>query len=147
MRHGMEPADVREKFSLECGIAFDPDEDCAQQQFKEDCDINTIVKRFGLTGQLPEGLSMPVSGDFTQAVDYHTAMNLVRQADEEFLRIPAEVRARFNNDPGALMAFLEDASNREEAVKLGLVNAPVEKTRDMVQAIDELAARLVTPKA
>ena len=46
------------------------------------------------------------SGDFTNIPDFHTAMNLVRQAQEEFVRIPADVRARFNNDPGRFMEFL-----------------------------------------
>lgn len=146
-RHGYESAEERMKWSDECGISFDPEEGLAQQQFAEEVDINTIVKRFGLTGQLPENLRMPVSGDFTNITDFQSAMNLVVQAKEEFERVPAEVRARFANDPGELMAFLEDEKNREEAVKLGLVSAPPEKTRDMVQAIDELAAKIVTPVA
>lgn len=144
--HGYEDAKVREEKSVAAGIAFDPDEGLTQQQFAEEVDINTIVKRFGLTGQLPENLRMPVSGDFTGVSDFQSAMNLVVAAEEEFMRVPAEVRARFNNDPGQLMAFLDDAKNREEAIKLGLVTPPPEKTRDVVQAVDELAAKLVTPK-
>ena len=144
--HGYESREVREEKSRKFGLVCDPEEDVAQQQFKEEVDINTIVKRFGLTGALPENLRMPVSGDFTGVTDFQSAMNLVRQAEEEFLRIPADVRARFANDPGQLMAFLDDEKNRDEAIKLGLVNAPVEKTRDVVQAVDELAAKMV-PKA
>lgn len=133
--------------SQDAGLAFDPDEGMTQQQFADECDINKIVERFGLTGQLPENLRMPVSGDFTGVTDFHSAMNIVRQAEEEFMRVPAKVRERFGNDPGALMAFLDDPGNRDEAVKLGLVNPPVEKTRDVVQAVDELAAKIVVPKA
>lgn len=145
--HGYEPAEVREQVSFETGLVCSEDDDMAQQQFKEEVDINTIVRRFGLTGQLPENLRMPVSGDFTAVTDFQTAMQTVRQAQEEFLRVPAEIRARFANDPGQFMAFLEDERNKDEAIKLGLVNPPVEKTRDMVQAVDELAAKLVPPKA
>ena len=147
LRTGYESAKERDDWSLKFGIAFDPEKDMTQQQYAEEVDINTIVKRFGLTGQLPQNLQMPVSGDFTDAVDFHTAMNVVRQAEEEFLRVPADVRERFGNDPGKLMAFLEDDKNRDEAIKLGLVNPPVETTRDMVQAVDELAAKLVPAKA
>lgn len=138
--------DVNEA-SQDSGIAFDPDEGVTQQGFKEECDINVIVERFGLTGQLPENLRMPVSGDFTGVTDFQSAMNIVRQAEEEFLRVPAHIRERFSHDPGKLMAFLEDDKNRDEAVKLGLVNPPVERTRDVVQAVDELAAKIVAPKA
>ena len=125
--------------SAEAGLLC-KDESLAQQQFKEECDINEIVRRFGLTGTMPEGVSMPVTGDFTGVVDFHSALNLVRQAEDGFMELPGELRARFANDPGALLAFLDDDRNREEAVKLGLVIKPAEKARDVVQAVDELAA-------
>lgn len=105
-------------------------EGAAQQQFAEEVDINTIVRRFGLTGQLPNGIGMPQSGDFTEVSDFHTAMNLVRQAEEAFLKIPGETRARFNNDPARVMAFLADGANRAEAIKLGFIEAPPEVARD-----------------
>lgn len=105
-------------------------ESVVQHAFAEEADINVIVRRFGLTGQLPQNLQMPQSGDFTGVTDFHQAMNLVRQAEEEFMRVPADLRARFHNDPGELMAFLDSDANREEAIKLGLVNPPPEKDRE-----------------
>lgn len=98
------------------------DESLAIQSAEEESNINTIVRRFGISGELPNNLRMPQSGDFTNMPDFHSAMNLVRQAQEEFVRVPAEIRARFNNDPGRFMAFLDDESNYDEALKLGLVN-------------------------
>lgn len=98
-------------------------ESLAVQSAEEECNINTIVRRFGITGELPNNLRMPQSGDFTNVPDFHTAMNLVRQAQEEFVRVPAEIRARFNNDPARFMAFVEDDANYDEALRLGLVNA------------------------
>lgn len=99
------------------------DESLALQSAEEESNINTIVRRFGLTGQMPDQVAMPRSGDFTGLPDFHSAMNLIRQTQEEFLRVPAGVRARFGNDPQAFMEFLDDESNRDEAVKLGLVKA------------------------
>ena len=93
------------------------------QQFADDVDINTIVRRFGLTGQLPQSLSVPLSGDFTGVTDFHSAMNLVVAAQDEFMKLPVDVRDRFGNDPGALVAFVSDDANRDEAVKLGIVLA------------------------
>lgn len=101
------------------GLACD-DESLAIQSAEEESNINTIVRRFGLTGELPNNLRMPQSGDFTGLPDFHAAMNLVRQAQEEFVRVPAEIRARFSNDPAKFMAFFEDEANFDEAVKLGL---------------------------
>lgn len=101
----------------------------AQQQFAEECDINTIVRRFGLTGELPDEYAVPVSGDFTDVVDFQTAMQAVRTANESFMRMPGELRARFNNDPQRLMDFVEDGRNLDEARKLGLALAAPEVTR------------------
>ena len=132
--------------SADAGISFDPEEGRTQQQFAQECDINEIVRRFGITGELPFDQRMPVSGDFTGVTDFQSAMEAVTRAQAAFNDLPANVRARFRNDPAEMLAFLEVPENREEAVRLGLVNPPLEKTRDTVTAIDELAAKLV-PKA
>jgi len=99
------------------------DPSLAQQHARDECDINTIVKRFGLTGELPNGVRAPQYGDFTAATDYHTAMNAVIAANESFMQLPADVRTRFNNDAGAFVDFCSDENNRAEAEKLGLVVA------------------------
>jgi phage internal scaffolding protein len=111
----------RDLASVESGLLCE-DESLAIQSAAEEADINTIVRRFGLTGQLPGQVAMPRFGDFTGVPDFHSAMNLIRETQDEFMRLPAEMRARFDNDPQRLMEFLEDDRNRDEAVKLGLVN-------------------------
>jgi hypothetical protein len=47
-------------------------------------------------------------------------MNVVRQADENFMRMDAKVRARFHNSPQEFLEFFADPANSEEAVRLGL---------------------------
>lgn len=111
------------------------DESLTIQSAAEEADINTIVRRFNLTGQLPTDLAMPQSGDFTNIPDFHSAMNLIRQTQEEFLRIPADIRARFNNDPQSFMAFFEDEKNRDEAIKLGFVVPPPAPPAPTVQDV------------
>jgi len=116
----------RDIASVESGL-FCEDESLAIQSAAEEADINTIVRRFGLTGQLPSQVAMPRYGDFSGLPDFHAAMNLVRATQEEFLRVPADIRAKFGNDPQAFMEFIEDEGNREEARKMGLLKAvPVE---------------------
>lgn len=96
-----------------------------QQHFKEECDINVIMERFGLGVPVPESFKMPQYGDFTGALtDYQTALNYVIQAEAEFMKLPARLRERFGNDPNNLVTFLDDASNREEAVSLKLLREP-----------------------
>lgn len=97
------------------------DPSLAQQHARDESDINTIVKRFGLTGELPSNVRTPTYGDFSDAMDYHTSLNAVRAADAAFMQLPADIRIRFNNDAGAFVDFVSDDSNRAEAEKLGLV--------------------------
>jgi len=96
------------------------DPSLTQQQFKEDSDINTIVDRFMKSGVLPTPANMPQFVDFEGIFDFQTAMNAVRSADENFMRMDAKVRARFNNSPQEFLEFFANADNVEEAIRLGL---------------------------
>jgi len=94
----------------------------AQQHFKDECDINNILRQFNITGQLPDQPLSPKYGDFSGISDYKTALDRVISADEEFMNLPATIRARFNNDASQLIEFLDNDQNRLEAEKLGLVD-------------------------
>lgn len=96
------------------------DDSVVQHQFADEVDINTIVRRFGLTGELPGDIKMPQSGDFSGIGDFHSAMSLVRSAQEEFMRVPAHIRARFSHDPQLFSEFFNDPANQDEAISLGL---------------------------
>lgn len=97
------------------------DKSLTDQSFKESVDINTLVERFGITGQMPQVLNLPKYGDFTGVFDFQTAMNSVRTAEEGFMELPAKIRARFHNNPQELLQFIENEENRPEAIKLGLI--------------------------
>ncbi|AXL14504.1 internal scaffolding protein [Microviridae sp.] len=97
-----------------------PQETLAQQNFRDQCDINRIVKQYGVTGQVPVTLRTPIQEDFVAVTDYHTAMTAVRKGQESFNALPADVRYRFKNDPGRFVDFCLDPANLDEAIKLGL---------------------------
>lgn len=105
--------------SLQAGLET-PELTLAQQQFKDECDINVICERFGITGQLPVGVRPPEYGDFTAVTDYQSAMQAVRQAEESFMAMPAKVRERFAHSPQQFLEFVADPANLEEARSLGL---------------------------
>lgn len=109
-----------DKVSFDTGLEC-PEPTMAQQNFKDECDINYILERFGVTGELPSGVRQPQYGDFTGVTDYQSALNAVIAADEAFMAMPAAVRARFDNDPAKFVDFVADDANYEEAAKLGLV--------------------------
>ncbi|QXP07980.1 MAG: internal scaffolding protein [Arizlama microvirus] len=102
--------------SLSC-----PEPSLAQQQFAEECDINTIVRRFGITGELPSNVRAPTFGDFTGVDDYQSALNAIYGAQDAFMELPADVRYRFHNNPQEFVVFCSNDANRAEAEKLGLV--------------------------
>jgi len=115
-----------DEFGLEC-----KDPSLTQQQFLEESDINNIVDRFMKTGHLPDPVSMPQYVDYEGVFDFQSAMNVVRQADENFMRMDAKVRARFHNSPQEFLEFFADSANHEEAVRLGLaVPKPKESPPD-----------------
>lgn len=99
-----------------------------QQHFAAEVDINTIVRRFGLTRELPAGPAGGFFGDFTGVTDYESAVEAVERAREGFFALPAAERERFGNDPGRLVEYMSLRSEAEleaENVRLGLVVPPV----------------------
>lgn len=125
--------------SNESGLACE-EPSLAQQHFKEECDINTILERFNITGMLPQSTLSPRYGDFTGIGDYHTALNRVMAAHEEFEALPAQIRARFQNNPAQLIEFLADEKNRPEAEELGLVEKAAAEVVEAAKVTPEKAA-------
>jgi len=72
------------------------------------------------SGVLPTPINMPQYVDYEGVFDFQSAMNAVRAADENFMRMDAKVRARFNNSPQEFLEFFSNAENTEEAIRLGL---------------------------
>lgn len=94
----------------------------AQQHLKDECDVNNIVRRHTEQGVLTHVMAgMPQFGDFSEIQDYRSALDTVIRADEAFASLPAEVRREFDNDPEALLAALQDPSQRDRLEGLGLV--------------------------
>lgn len=120
-----------------------------EQHHKNDCDVNQILKRYLKTGILDSrNVKTPMYGDFSFAPsDYRQAVELLEEARSRFLALPSEVRERFGNDPGAVLDFLNDPANRDEAVKLGLVSAPVKTEVEPEPAQNENNRESVTGEA
>lgn len=95
------------------------------QADRDEADINKIVARFQKTGQLPPTLNgQPFYGDVSEFGDLQDSLIRIQEADRLFMSFPANIRERFDNDKVKLIAFLSDANNRDEAIKLGLIQAP-----------------------
>lgn len=99
-----------------------------QEQFAAEADINNIIARYERTGILVDPLidrrGQAMYGDFSEVDSFFEAQLKVAHAKELFDRLPVRIRERFGYDPGRLIAFLEDEANREEAIRLGLIEKP-----------------------
>lgn len=119
-------------------------ESMTRQEFKDECDINTIVRRFGVTGQLPVDTRIPLNADFTAAMDFRESMQAMVEARESFDSLPSSIRARFHNDPAEFVDYCSERDDRgtlvhsDELEKLGLREAPLPpaaRLEDVVAAV------------
>jgi len=92
-----------------------------RQEFKDECDINNILRQYGVTGVLTHvNRATPLYEDVT-SYDYQEAMDLVANARSNFDALPSHIRTRFDNDPSKLLDFVQNPLNRAEAHSLGLL--------------------------
>lgn len=102
-----------------------------RQEFKQECDLGYILKKFGKT---PEGRAALANAqgfaegcqfcDVSRVPDFRAARDAVIAANEKFMALPAIVRRRFDNDPALFLDFMSNPANQAEAVSLGLCKPP-----------------------
>nr|QJB20248.1 MAG: internal scaffolding protein [Microvirus sp.] len=108
-------------------IFFNDDECMTQQHFRDECDVNTIMLKYGASRLLEHyGQFQGNYGDFTEVQDYQTSLNEVIKAEEMFMSLPSQLRSRFENDPSQFLSFVSDEANRSEMQSLGLLKPDVQ---------------------
>jgi hypothetical protein len=97
------------------------DESLTHQEFKEESDINTIIDRFGIGENPIEAQKWVTNVDIADAPsNYMDVMNQLNEARDQFMTLPAKLRAQFDHDPGQFVDFVSDPKNVDEMVRLGL---------------------------
>ncbi|AGT39909.1 portal protein [Marine gokushovirus] len=95
----------RDEVSKNTALVFN-DESLAQQQFKDENNINLMIRKYGV---LP--MEKVDWGDYDATVipqDYHQLQNMMKEADQAFMSLPADVRAQVDNDPVKFLAMLDE---------------------------------------
>ncbi len=105
--------------------------------------INTIVAQYDKTGLLPQIGREALYADVSEAPDYRTALDLIRNADELFMTIPAGVRRRFDNDPAVFLDWTSQPENRDEMIEMGLIEKPV--TPAVTPVVEPVVEPVVDP--
>lgn len=132
--------EFRTAYGPKVKVAIDTGQDGgAKQSFKDECDINRIMKKASKTGVVDWlARNEPRYADVSE-YDFMTSMQTIATANEMFAELPSAVRRRFHNEPAELLAFLHDPDNTEEAIRLGLAVA-----REVPKVPEPMAVRIVS---
>ncbi len=125
------------------------DKSKTDQSWKDDCDVNHIMKRF-------MGSAVPIShvnrrqgyfADVSEISDLHTSLIQVEQAKAAFYAIPADIRAKFGNDMRKYVEFMNDPANDQECIDLGLKVGPEVVDKPPKEVTDVKAKEPAAPAA
>lgn len=106
------------------------------QQWKKDCDVNEVMKKFKRTGQITHlAKKQGHFSDISEIPDLLAATKHINDAMELFSELDSATRKKFNNNPTELYEFLMDSKNDEEAIKLGLKLSPEDKSKEIVPSV------------
>jgi len=94
-----------------------------KQEFKEECDINSIMDRYQATGLIQHVNKYQGRYDeLGEPCDFQTAQNIIIEANEAFDSLPSKLRKRFGNNPNEFLEFVQNPANREAMREMGLLN-------------------------
>lgn len=124
-------------------IKYIPGKSRTKQSMKDETNINFIIDQYNKTGSL-EHLKK-YEGQYAQfdSIDFHTAMNVVVEAEQMFDELPSSIRSKFQNDPGQFLDYATNKENHEGMVEMGLAHtiAPTAE-QELLQATIELSETL-----
>lgn len=123
------------------GISFEGVQSLTDQQFKDDCSIEGIVKRYGI---LPPPNIPCIDADVSDIGDFAECMEKVQAGLDHFNDLPSDIRKRFGNDPKAFFAWINNPENVAEAVRTGLMTERKDE-ESIGEKLDRIA-EAVTPK-
>lgn len=112
-----------------------PGPSMTREEFAAECDINTIMKKYAVTGVV--GHVNPVQPRFIDAVgvpDLMTALNTMSDAQQAFMQLPAVVRREFDNDAMEFVKFASESENLPKLRQWGL--AAPEKAPDAPMRVE-----------
>ena len=97
-----------------------------QQQFKDEADINVIVRRFADCPDFVNPMDVrsrrsPVFGDFSNLGTFQEQQDNVNAVVDYFESLPSSLRAQFRNSPGLFAEFASNPENISALQKLGLL--------------------------
>lgn len=111
-----------------------------EQDHKDTCDINKIIRKYDKTGLITHISSMEAKfGDLT-GMEFKAMQDKVAGAKSMFEALPGKIKQRFDYMPEKLLEFMDDPKNRPEAIELGLIN------KDWAEEVDGIGEHVKNPQ-
>lgn len=86
----------------------------AQQSFKDQCDINNILKRHQAGDVLYHVKDTPPQYMEVEPMDYREALQLAKDVQDRFDSLPSNLRSKYENDPELFLADLQRQQTEEK---------------------------------
>lgn len=113
----MAKKNFRERRSVGIG---DFGETLTEQNHKERVQIQNILHRYTKTGMLLHVNSLEGTyGDFPNHIDFKTMQDTIAAAKSMFESIPAQIRAKFDNNPAKFLEKVHDTKEHEALIEMG----------------------------
>lgn len=105
------------------------DESLTVQSQKRESDISFILDRFKKTGII-EQLNVTAASfrDVSELGDFADVFNLAKEAEEQFMRLPPQVRSIFDHDVANWLDSAHDPEKRQALIDAGFVEPDPEAT-------------------
>ncbi|AXF52260.1 MAG: internal scaffolding protein [Microviridae sp.] len=105
------------------------------QAYRQSTDINYLVSRFAAGDDTALSKVQGLYGDFTEMPKtYAEALNAMNKADDLFAKLPADVKAKFDN---SLSVFLSKSGTQEWFDNLGFMPAAEPAVEPAVEPVKE----------
>ena len=112
----------------------------AQQQFKEDCEIESILQRHNLGGVMgiyPQSEQQPMYADVSDIPDFQVSQTHVARATEYFEGLPSSVRAHFNNNLSEFLSALGNPDARQSLTDMGILKKKADPAPDQSSVLPD----------
>lgn len=92
-----------------------------RQSFRDECDINLIMSKYSKNGGFELPTRPPVYADVYDTPDLQTAYEVMRDAEDAFMRLPSDLRKYLDNDPRRMLAEIESGDNLDVYRDFGIL--------------------------
>lgn len=111
-----------------------------KQSFREECNINKIIAKYQKTGLVTHLARYSPQYAEVPSIDFREALEIVSEGKKMFESLPSNIRKKFNQSPAEFLEFVQDSTNQDELVSLGLATKKAEPAAEKKAAPSASAA-------